>query len=361
MLALEVSSAAGRPPYGGIGSAIRNLVGALLRLDPETHYVLGHRLSRWRRHRRSELFDAGAPNAELRVLVDPFNGWILRDARLLHSMGIWLPRTPRRLPKLVTVHDLNPIRNPQWVTPHWREQRSRKIGSVVSRAAHVVTYSEFIAREIRDEWGLDADRVHAIPLGVDSRVFRPLDARESEGVRERYGDYVLAVGVQTPRKNFDGLVHAVARIPGLRLVHVGRPSNGAAAFRDAVEQAKLGERLLHFDSLPHEELVQLFCGARAYVVPSLYEGFGLTVLEAMACGAPVVCSDAASLPEVAGDAALHVDARDVEALSGAIARVLHDSELAARLRRRGLERAHVCTWESTAQRLRALYRDVARA
>lgn len=358
MFALEVSSGAGLPPYGGVGGAVRNLVEMLLRLDAHTSYALCYRLSRWR---RGHLFAPEHPNARLRVIVDPCNDWLLREARLFHSLGVFLPWTPRRTPKLVTIHDLNPIRNPSWVTPHWRRKRSAKIRKAVSRADHIVTYSEFTAQEVREEWGLGADRVHPVSLGVDTRKFRPLPTEEVVEIHERYGDYVLSVGLLTPRKNFETLVEAVSRLDGLRLVVVGRSSNGTESFWRAVESAKLGNRLVHLEAVSHEELLLLMNGASVFAAPSLYEGFGLSVLEAMACGTPVVCSHAASLPEAAGDAALLVDARDPEALAGALDRVIRDRELAASLRERGLARAAECSWGRAAGRLRSLYEKLARA
>ena len=146
VIAIEVSSAAGRPPYGGIGGAIRNVVAALLRLDPDTRYDLCYRFSRWR---RGSLFRPTAPNVRIRVIQDPFNALLLPRARLLHSMGIYVPRTPR-IPKLVTVHDLNAVRNVQWVSPEWHAKRSRRIQRAIERTDHVVTYSAFIAGEIRE-------------------------------------------------------------------------------------------------------------------------------------------------------------------------------------------------------------------
>jgi glycosyltransferase involved in cell wall biosynthesis len=356
LFALEVSSGAGSPPYGGVGGAIRNLVEMLLRLDTDTDYALCYRYSRWR---RGDFFAPDVPNARLRMILDPWNGLLLQGAELFHSMGVFLPLTPLRIPKLVTIHDLNPIRNPQWVTQRWRKKRSAKIRKAVSRADHVVTYSEFTAREIREELGVEAGRVHAVSLGVDTRKFRPLPTEEVVEIHERYGDYVLSIGLLTPRKNFERLVEAVTLLPNLRLVVVGRPSNGAESFWRAVERAGLGGRLVHLEAISTEELVLLLNGASVFAAPSLYEGFGLTVLEAMACGAPVVCSRAASLPEVAGDAALMVDASDAKALAEALDRVVNDRDLAASLRERGLGRAREFTWGRAAGRLRALYRDIA--
>jgi len=354
MIALEVSSAAGHG-YGGVPGTIRNLVGGLLRLDPDTRYDLCYRLSRWR---KGELWRPDAPNVRFRVLQDPLNALVLRGDRLLHSMGVWLPKTPR-IPKLVTVHDLNAVRNVAWVSERWHERRSGRIRRAIARADHVVTYSEFTAAEVREEYGLPANRVHPVPLGVDAKAFRAPSAEEIARVRARHGDYALGIGLWTPRKNFARLVEAVARVPKLRLVLVGRPSDGESEVRAAVVRHGLRERFEHLRDVAHEDLTALLGAARVYVVPSLYEGFGLTVLEAMACGAPVVCSTAASLPEVAGDAALAVDATNVDALAAAIARVLEDPALARDLRERGAKRVSELSWDAAARRMRALYRDVA--
>jgi alpha-1,3-rhamnosyl/mannosyltransferase len=292
------------------------------------------------------------------VIQDPWNGLLLRGVRLFHSMGIWLPRTPR-VPKLVTIHDLNPVRNPQWVRAAWSAQRSALIRRTLERADHVVTYSAFTAGEIQEEFGLPADRVHPVPLGVDTAAFRPLPAAALAAMRQRLGRYAMAVGLLTPRKNFERLVEAVAGIADLRLLVVGRSSNGAEDFWRAVERHKMRERVTHLEKVSHEELVELMNGAQVFVVPSLYEGFGLTVLEAMACGVPVVCSNATSLPEVAGGAACSVDACRSDALEEALRRVVGSPELAADLRERGLARARTMSWPAAARRLRTLYRQVA--
>jgi alpha-1,3-rhamnosyl/mannosyltransferase len=335
---------------------VRNLVQALVRLDPETRYHLCYRFSRWR---KGNLFRPDAPNVSVGVIQDPFNTLLIRRARLLHSMGIFCPRTPS-LPKLVTVHDLNAVRNVQWVTARWHERRSRRIQEAVERADHVVTYSEFTAGEVREHYRLPEERVHPVHLGVDAEAFRPPSDGETERCRERHGDFILSIGLLTPRKNFPALIEAVAQLPRtVRLVLVGRPSDGAEAVRDAVRSHRMEERFEHLEQVEQAELIGLLAACRVYAVPSLYEGFGLTVLEAMACGAPVVCSGAASLPEAAGDAALIVDAKRPEAMAEAFRRVIEDASLRDDLRTRGLDRARTWTWERSARRLRRLYAEVA--
>jgi alpha-1,3-rhamnosyl/mannosyltransferase len=201
--------------------------------------------------------------------------------------------------------------------------------------------------------------VHAVPLGVDCERFRPPAPERIRALREEYGDYVMAVGLITPRKNLPALVQALARLPELRLLLVGRPSDGSVELGRAVQQARLGTRVRLLSNLSGEQLSELMGAARVFAVPSLYEGFGLTALEAMACGVPVVCSRATSLPEVTGDGALLVDARSSEALADALCAVVDDTELAASLRSRGLERARELSWERAARTLSALYHAIA--
>jgi len=353
MIALEVSSGASGG-YGGVPGAIRNLVGELVRIDPHTRYALCSRFSRWR---RGQQLPATTPNTENRVIQDPFNAWLLRGAVMLHSMGIFLPKTPR-IPKLVTIHDLNAVRNRHWVSAHWHERRSGRIEACLERADHVVTYSQFTAGELQEEYGLAEDRVHPVPLGVDLAHFHPVAKDTVDQLRSQYGDYVLSIGLQTPRKNFVRLIEAIAALPKLNLVLVGRASDGAAELRGAIERQKLESRVFLLDKLTPDALTDLIGSALAYVVPSLYEGFGLTVLEAMACRTPVVCSESASLPEVAGGAAYMVNALDVDALRHGIESVTHDSALAEDLRHRGYKRAELMSWNAAATRLRELYRSI---
>jgi glycosyltransferase involved in cell wall biosynthesis len=323
MIALEVSSAAGKPPFGGVGGTIRALAGALLVQDPETEYTLCYRLDRWR---RGDLWRPRAANARLRVQIDPLNGILLRHARLLHSMAPYLPRTPR-VTKLVTIHDLNAVRNVAWVTQSWHERRSAKIAAAIARADHVMTYSAFTAGEICEHYGLAAERVHPVLLGVDTSRFQPPAPEVVRALRDKHGDYVISIGLLTARKNFTTLIEALARLPELRLVLVGRGSDGEAEVEAALDRNGMRARTLRMTGVPEAELVALIGAARACAVPSLYEGFGLTALEAMACGTPLVCSNAASLPEAAGSAALLVDARSSEALEDALRRA-YDTSLA---------------------------------
>jgi glycosyltransferase involved in cell wall biosynthesis len=184
-------------------------------------------------------------------------------------------------------------------------------------------------------------------------------------VRSRYRlpeGYVLFVGSVERRKNLRGLLQAYARLletdVACPLVIVGTRRRGAGEIGRTLQELHLEESVIFTGYVPDADLPAIYTGADLFVFPSLYEGFGLPPLEAMACGTPVVCSNAASLPEVVGDAAIMVDPYDVEGLAEAMLRVLTDADLREHLRRKGLERARQFTWERTARETVAVYREV---
>ena len=207
--------------------------------------------------------------------------------------------------------------------------------------------------------GLPEDRVVVTSEGCEPR-FRPAGPASLGGVAARYGlpaRYVLAVGTLEPRKNLTTLLHAFARLrqggdvdPGLQLVLAGaRGWLDGPIFR-TVRALGLEQTVRFPGFIDDDDLPAVYSGAALFVFPSLYEGFGLPLLEAMACGVPVITSNVASMPEVAGDAALLVDPRDAGGLAAAIARALRDRKLRARLRAAGLARAGQFSWETAARR-----------
>jgi glycosyltransferase involved in cell wall biosynthesis len=225
------------------------------------------------------------------------------------------------------------------------------------RAAAVVAPSAYTRDELVRHLGIPPDRVHVVPLGVDHALFRPLERRPPGR------PYLLFVGSEHPRKDLLTLLRALAvlrqRHRDLVLVKVGEPGNAEAAFRAPVDAAirelGLGDAVVFAGAVPDADLPVYYSGAECLVLPSRAEGFGLTPLEAMACGCPVVVSTAGSLPEVTGDAAVHVPPGDPSALAGALASVLEDDRARHELRRRGLARAAEFTWERTARETLAVW------
>jgi glycosyltransferase involved in cell wall biosynthesis len=256
---------------------------------------------------------------------------------------------PQTIPQVVMVHDLRPISHPErslqsvyfrsWVPPLLRTAR------------HVLTNSQFTAAEIQRCTGLQAERITVIPLGYDALHFTPGDPQGPIPLRP----YLLHVGQAYPHKNLRRLIQAFAQVapayPELRLVLAGKPHPTETPQLQALA-AELGlqQRVEFRAYVPYTELPDLYRGALAFVFPSLWEGFGLPVLEAMACGTPVITSAGSGTEEAAGAAALLVNPADSLELGEAMALLLKNSAEITRLRQLGLERAGRMQWSSTAQR-----------
>jgi len=264
------------------------------------------------------------------------------------------------LPMVVTIHDTIVLRFPELFRP-WHRHYSRIVLPRLARSATaVITGSEAARRDIVEHCGIAPDHIAVVPYGVDAG-FAPTAARsdEARAITARYGlptDFILTVGAIEPRKNLHRILDAVRVLRGRRatagitLVHagpegwlVGNVSREAARFLGYV---------------PAADLRVLYGLARAVVYPSLWEGFGLPVIEAMACGCPVVTSGVSALPEVAGGAALLVDPTATEELAAAIERVWTDDSLRSDLVARGRTRARAFTWERTARETLAVYERV---
>jgi glycosyltransferase involved in cell wall biosynthesis len=266
--------------------------------------------------------------------------------------------------RLVTIHDAFAYVHPAEHNrlDNWRYRWM--LPRAARRADQVLTDSEHSRRDLLRFLGLPAARVRAIPCGVDAR-FQPVpDGPGRRAALERYGvkpPYLLYVGGINARKNIAGLFEAFARVrarhPGLELVVAGKRQWATGPIDAAFERLGLAGAVRFTGYLDDADLPALYSAAEAFVFPSLYEGFGLPPLEAMACGAPVIASNASSLPEVVGSAALLVDPHDSGALAAAIERVLGDQPLRDDLRRRGLARAAQFGWARAAQETLAAYRQ----
>ena len=276
-----------------------------------------------------------------------------------------LPLRARGIARVATVHDFWHRYHPE--QQPWPNRAANRflIARVIARADVVVTPSAATARDAERFHGLTSGSVRVVPWGVDAAVFRPLPVEQIDGVLARRGvgrPYLLSLDVFNPRKNFSTVLEAVSRLPedtrrSLDLVGVGRPRKTATTAdpRATALTLGLGARLKVLDDISTEDLVALHSGALAFVYPSVYEGFGMPVLEAMACGCPVITADRSSLPEVAGDAALLVDPTSADKLAEAIALVATDPGERARLAAAGSARARGFTWRRTAEGMLASF------
>ena len=278
---------------------------------------------------------------------------------LVHSMASTAPVLgPFR--RVVTVHDLIYARFPE-AHAGIRDRGMRVLVPAGARRSHRVIVDSLSTREdVIELLGVPAERIDVVPLGLGA-LRRVTPAGEAE-VRARFDlrerPVLLSLSAKRPHKNLGALIAALARIPREErpvLVLPGYPTDHEAALRRRASALGLDDDVRFPAWVPDDELEGLWELAAGFVFPSLYEGFGLPVLEAMARGVPVACSTAASLPEVAGGAALLFDPRDESAIGDALLRLLREPELRERLRAAGRERAQAFTWERTARLTLASY------
>lgn len=286
-----------------------------------------------------------ASKAQVDVLVNPANTAPLRFSR-----------------NVVVIHDLSFLEHPEWFSRGFRWLYRSVVPRAARGARAVITDSEFSKGRIVELLGVASEKVHAVYLAADP-AFRPLRRSAVEDVAHKFGiarPYVLFVGSIGPRKNLATAV-AAFEIANTRLstAHMMVVA-GVTSFQFPKAEVPTGAgRVMAIGYTNDADLSALYAGARALLYPSLYEGFGLPPLEAMACRTPVVTSNSTSLPEVVGDAALVVDPTNVDDVAEAIHRVLSDQELAEDLRRRGLERAKLFSWEDTARGVLEVCRQAA--
>jgi glycosyltransferase involved in cell wall biosynthesis len=277
---------------------------------------------------------------------------------VVHATNFVAP--PARAPVVVSVYDLAFARFPELCRPE-TARLEPLLRRALDRGATVHTVSDHVAEEVREHFGVAAERVVRIYTGIASNPNGDAMAGRRLARSDRY---VLALGTVEPRKNLPTLVRAfdrmAERVPDVDLVVAGPDGWGVDAYRAAVDAARHADRIRRLGYVSDERRADLLAGAAALAYPSLYEGFGHPPLEAMAAGVPVVTARAGSLPEAVGDAALLVDPHDDGELTHALERVLSDDDLRADLVERGRRRAAVFTWPPAIDELVGLYRKLSR-
>ena len=355
----------------GIGRYTRELVRALAELDRDNDYALfaaasGHRLlaKNWPpnfRTRSVPLSDRALAILWHRLRLPLWVELATGPVDIFHSPDFVLPPV-RRAKTVLTVHDLSFIRYPQCADANLRAYLNQVVPRAVHQADLILADSQNTEGDLVELLGVEADKIEVLYPGVEDR-FHPIeDQALLEEVRKRYNlpyQFVLGLGTLQPRKNFMRLIEAysllVSRHHALQLVIAGGKGWLYNEIFATVERLGLEEKVVFPGFVADEDLPALYNLTDLFVFPSLYEGFGIPPLEAMACGTPVITSDASSLPEVVGEAGLMVEAKDVEALAGAMKRILEDNALRERMIAKGAEQASKFTWGGAAFRLLSLY------
>lgn len=352
------------PDPGPIGTYVRSLMRRLPTTGVAVEPVVAF-------HRAGALSDAGVPHARRLALPRSslYHRWMrgrppgpAGDAQLVHAPSLAFPPTDGR-PLVVTVHDTLFLEEPESFPPPALEF-NRAMVARLPEVDTVIVPSRLVGNTLAS---LDAPprRIRVVPLGTELRA---PDDDERDAILKRLDvepPYVLWTGTLEPRRNPEGVVRGFANaiesdIPNkdtLKLYLVGPPGWWSNEVRSLLDGKGLSERVRRIDEQPAPVRAALYSAASAFLYPSLSEPFGAPIVEAMACGAPVVTSNVSSLPEVAGSAAQLCDPNDFDSIGAALAKVLRDADLAEDLKRLGARRAQEFTWERTARETHACYRE----
>jgi glycosyltransferase involved in cell wall biosynthesis len=324
------------PAPSGVALYSREIVSGLARAHPDSRLALYFRPHRFLRSFRSPI----PPNATRSL-------WPPRGA-LFHGLNQRLPRFHSG-PAIATFHDLFVLTG-EYSTPEFRARFAAQARDAAARADLIIAVSEFTRGQVISLLGVDPARVRVVHHGARTLAFPAGAGRQK---------VILNVGAIQKRKNIARLVEAFEAVdPAWRLVLIGSGGYGAAEIYARIAASPAAQRISVLGYVTPEELAQWYARAMIFAFPSLDEGFGMPLLEAMAAGTPIVTSSRSALPEVAGEAALLADPQDTAALAHALQRLTEDEDLRARLSRLGVERARLFTWEKAVDETWSVYLDL---
>jgi alpha-1,3-rhamnosyl/mannosyltransferase len=379
-----------RPPLTGIGQYTRQLASALLDLGEIEHIegLMGGRIvtqAQLNEFLRTPLSPYGTKTknvwtsvlaSRLRAVPGAYGlrqrlrqyqtGQSLRGVHgaIYHEPNAIACTTA--LPSIITLHDLSHLHYPQLHPNERVAYLRRQLPHSLLNARHIIVDAQSTRQELIDIFDLPGEQISVIPLGVDPS-FHTVNTGPTSSTLERFElrpkHYLLSVGTLEPRKNIERTLQAYTALPEYLRKDFPLVLSGGKGWKDAAIHARLKQikppgRVILTGYVDHHDLLALYAACTAFVYPSLYEGFGLPILEGMAAGAPVITSNVSAMPEVAGDAALLIDPNSVDELAAAMQHVLEDQHLAADLSKRGQARARDFTWARTAAQTLDVYRRV---
>jgi glycosyltransferase involved in cell wall biosynthesis len=338
-IALDATYSIGNQ-LSGVGLYSLEILRGLAAAHPEERFDFCYRPHRFLRSWSERL----PRNARRRLLAEPLGA---RGARLFHGLNQRLPRL--HLPRtVVTFHDLF-VMTAEYSSVEFRQRFAEQARDAAARADVIVTVSAFTGRQVVSLLGVEASKIRVIHHGTRKLIYPPLE-------REKI---ILNVGAIQKRKNIARLVAAFEDVdPGWKLVLAGSSGYGSDEILARIEQSRARDRILVTGYVTPDELAAWYARAQVFAFPSLDEGFGMPLLEAMAAGIPVITSNRSALPEVAGDAAILVDPEATEALSTALRSLTRNRDLRTEVGRRGLIRARQFTWDKAVTETWEVYRGL---
>ena len=366
----------------GIGYCQAGLVGEMIKSHPEDRYTFDYFSRKDHEVKRNRLAAYMQKNCDINeshfsgflyrsimnIIPVPYSLFFGKKSELTHFFNYIIPPFVHGK-KVVTIHDMVIRAYPETVRFRTKQLLLTGMKKSMKRADIIITDSEFSKTEIEKYYPQFSGKIQVVYCGVNTEKFYHIeDTERIEKTKKNLGiesEYFLYLGTIEPRKNLERLIEAYnilskrdSSVP--KLVMAGGKGWLNGGIYNKVKEYGLEERVIFTKYIPDEDLCPLMNGACAFVFPSIYEGFGMPPLEAMACGVPVVSSGEASLPEVVGDCAVIVDAYSPESIADGMYRVYTDRELSDDLKKRGMQRAADFTWEKSAQKLHDIYKAVLR-
>jgi len=353
-IGIDASYSIDRQPTG-VGVYSKRLIESLAAQAPADEFTLCYRSNRYLRSWREPI----AKNCRRALLEGLTLRGLTRRLDLFHGLNQRLPE--KRFQRAVsTFHDLF-VMTSEYSTPDYRARFSALAKHAAERSNRIAAVSAFTADQASELLGFPRERIVVVPHGVDPLPEFP--AEQLSAFRQKHGlqrPFLLNVGALQERKNIIRLVEAFERLPDeLMLVLAGSTGYGGEQIATRIAASPARERIIQLGYVDDADKAKLYRTADALAFPSLDEGFGIPLLEAMSVGLPVVTSNCSAMPEVAGDAAVLVDPRDSEAIADGLQRVIEDEELRQNLREKGLARAATFAWSQAADKMLALYKELA--
>lgn len=378
-IAIDAAGPLSSPEKGGISYFLGDFLSALKNVDAKNSYLIfGYFWHDYRKKRDSIVIPESqnfhlktlplprriVKNLEEKLHVPVIERFLMKDGvSVFHSISAQEMPYFRKIRTVYSIYDLACEVNPSWYKDKWYSY----VRQSALRADVIITTSFATKKDIVDIYGIAPEKIKVIYLGVNSSIFNPSSPLVKDDLNKKYGlpeRFILNVATSVRRKNIPMLLNVYAQLlkKGIKekLVIVAGSRTVKDEIKEIVKSVNLEGKVLCLSEIPTEELAHLYRKAVLFVFPSLYEGFGLPVVEAMACGCPAVVSNVSSLPEVGGSAVVAVDPYNQEEIAGAVEKILADGGLRENMRIKGLERARFFSWEKTAAETVAVYEDVCR-